>query len=255
MSVQSSSRIYNRLALEVWFEHIAHDWEASFSQDALEWGRAMYRKGEISGIELSEKDAIVHCTFARKDTCYVVLEWDAGKLLVRCSREDKLLGDAVAVGGLYEIEELIAEAIDPLPYEPELKVSLPNKPELPEEKEALSEALVEVTPARQLVPYFSISGSSLRVSASWENSDSGDRPSPPESSSMPVSVEERERLVRLTALAKEAGFTFRRNLSDFVLSDPDSVATFFAVTRKRWESIFGRLDFDPNARHLLEGIQ
>ena len=80
MSTRASSRVYNQAALEAWFEHVANDWESAFSRDALRQGREIYRNSEISGIELSEKDAIVHCSFTRKDTCYVVLEWDAWEL-------------------------------------------------------------------------------------------------------------------------------------------------------------------------------
>lgn len=249
MFTRTSSRIYNRVALEAWFEHIAHNWESAFSAEALKRGREIYRSGEISGIELSGTDAIVHCAFSRKDTCYAVLEWNAEKPHVRFSRKDALLGDAVAVGGLYEIEELIADEIDPLPYIPK-KTELPAAAEegLNRIKEPAEEPLTEEAPvARRLVPHFNISGSSLKMHARWENQSSEEKAS--------LSGPERESLVRLTALAKEAGFEFRRDSEDFLMSKPDSIAAFFTMTYRHWEKIFGPLELSPEAQCLLEGVK
>ncbi|TVP79394.1 MAG: ATP-dependent helicase, partial [Puniceicoccaceae bacterium] len=118
MSSRASSRVYNTSALEQWFRNVGMDWEAAFSREALLRGREIYRQGQISGVELANDEAIVHCTFARKDTCYAVIEWTSQGPVVRSSTDDADLGHAVAVGGLYEVEELIADEIDPLPYEP-----------------------------------------------------------------------------------------------------------------------------------------
>ena len=247
MSTRASSRVYNQTAIEAWFEHIACNWESAFSREALDRGRQIYRKGEISGIELSEKDAIVHCAFARKDTCYAVLEWDAEKPKVRFSKEDALLGDAVAVGGLYEIEELITDEIDPLPNIPE-KIDAPatvetTRPAMQREEESPAE--LSAVP-RRLVPHFSVVGSSLRMCVRWD-------PALEEKASL--SGPDRELLVRLTALAKEARFKYRRESEDFLMSDPYSVAAFFASTYQRWEKIFGRLSLGAEAKRLAEGVK
>ena len=98
MPARASSRIYNQAALEVWFENVALDWETFFSKEALQWGREIYLKGQISGVELADQDVIINCAFARKDTCYVVVEWGPKGPIVRCSTEDDAMGDAVAVG-------------------------------------------------------------------------------------------------------------------------------------------------------------
>jgi hypothetical protein len=63
-----------------------------------------------------------------------VVEWGPKGPIVRCSTEDDAMGDAVAVGGLYEVEELIADEIDPLPYVP-----VP-KPDLQEAASGVGEA-------------------------------------------------------------------------------------------------------------------
>ena len=70
-----------------------------------------------------------------------------------------------------------------------------------------------------------------------------------------MSSAEREMLVRLTALAKEVGFTFRRDSNYFLMHDPARIAPFFSHTRKRWEDIFGYLDLDLDAQSLAEGVK
>ena len=62
MSTRATSRVYNQAALEVWFENVGLEWETFFSDEALQRGREIYRKGQISGVELADKDAIVHCS-------------------------------------------------------------------------------------------------------------------------------------------------------------------------------------------------
>ena len=109
-----SKRIYNPLALETWFENVTFDWETSFSKETLKEGQTIYREGLISGLELDKDEAIVHCSFERKNTCYSVIEWSNSGPTVRSSTEDSQIGRAVAVAGLYEIEELIADEIPPL---------------------------------------------------------------------------------------------------------------------------------------------
>jgi SNF2 family DNA or RNA helicase len=253
MSNRASSRVYNRAALESWFEYVAHDWESAFSVDALKRGREIYRNDEISGIELSDKDAIVHCAFSRKDTCYVVLEWDSGKPVVRFSKEDTFLGNAIAAGGLYEIEELIADEIEPLPYIPR-QVEAPDAVKETKAPEPVEVKSSEAELTRRLVPYFSIVGSSLKMRPLWENLNSKDKSSFSGDDTSLHSAE-RELLVQLTALAKEAGFEFRRKFNDFVLSDPNLVATFFDKTLIHWKKVFGRFQLDTDAQRLLEGVK
>lgn len=250
MSSRASSRVYNTAALEVWFANVGLEWEAYFSREALQRGREIYRKGQISGVELANDEAIVHCTFARKDTCYAVIEWTDQGPKVRCSTDDIALGDAVAVGGLYEVEELIADEIDPLPYEPKAK----DEPE---------EAGVEVVPeseepedvsARRLTPKLEGLGAGLRLTAYWTNADFSREPAF-RSDERPLIPSEREALVRLTGRARDAGFKFRRESNDFILYDPERIAPFFTHTRKRWESHFDFIDLDLEAQRMAEGVR
>ena len=248
MSTRLSSRVYNTAALEVWFANVGLDWEQSFSRETLQRGREIYRKGQISGVELADDEAIVHCKFARKDTCYAVIEWSKGGPKVRCSSDDLALGEAVAVGGLYEIEELIADEIDPLPYEPKAKEMVdPVKPEAEiEDPEAI--------PARRLTPKLEGLPAGLRLTAYWTNDDFSKEPAF-RSDEAPISAAEREVLVRLTGRAREAGFKYRRESNDFILYDPERIAPFFSHTRRRWETAFDFIDLDLEAQRMAEGVR
>ena len=247
MSTRLSSRVYNTAALEVWFANVGLDWEQSFSKETLLRGREIYRKGQISGVELANEEAIVHCKFARKDTCYAVIEWTPSGPKVRSSIDDDALGEAVGVGGLYEVEELIADEIDPLPYEP--------KPG-PEEtlKESEPEAELEAVVARRLTPKLEGLSSGLRLTAYWTNVDFS-QDSAFRSDEAPIHAAEREALVRLTGRAGEAGFKFRRDSNDFILLDGERIAPFFSHALKRWDAAFDTIDLDFEAQLMAEGVR
>ena len=247
MSTRVSSRVYNNAALEVWFANVGLDWEQSFSKETLSRGREIYRKGQISGVELANDEAIVHCKFARKDTCYAVIEWTPSGPKVRSSIDDDALGEAVGVGGLYEVEELIADEIDPLPYEPKTK----SKEILNESK---SEAVLEVAVARRLTPKLEGLSLGLRLTAYWTNIDFS-KESALRSDEAPIHPTEREALVRLTGRAREAGFKFRRDSSDFILCDGERIAPFFSHVLKRWDAVFDTIDLDLEAQRMAEGVR
>ena len=247
MSTRLSSRVYNTVALERWFANVGLDWEQSFSKETLLRGREIYRKGQISGVELANDEAIVHCKFARNDTCYAVIEWTSNGPKVRSSIDDNALGEAVGVGGLYEVEELIADEIDPLPYEP--------KPESEEtNREPEPDAEQEVAPARRLTPKLEGLSSGLRLTAYWTNVDLSHE-SAFRSDEVPIHAAEREVLVRLTGLAREVGFKFRRESNDFILYDSERVAPFFSHALKRWDEIFNSIDRDLEAQRMAEGVR
>ena len=69
-------------------------------------------------LELTAGDAIIHRRVEKKDE-YAVIEWSSeGGLAVRSSTTDKDVAHALAVAGLHEIEELVADEISDLPGEP-----------------------------------------------------------------------------------------------------------------------------------------
>jgi len=253
MPPRAYSRIYNPLALESWFGNVGFDWEQSFARPVLQKGRQIYREGQISGIELSDGEAIVNCTFARKDTCYSVIEWSKQGPRVRSSTEDTELGQAVAVAGLYEIEELIADEIAALPYEPKAGNDTSGPSPSPE-VDATAEAKRDERPARALTPKLEGLRSGLRLTAYWTNPDFTKEVAFREEG-QPLISEERELLVRLTGMARNAGFTFRGPQNDFLFSDIEQIGPFLKHALKRWEKVFGYLDLDLETQRMAEGAR
>jgi superfamily II DNA or RNA helicase len=254
MTTRSSSRVYNEAALEVWFANVGFDWEKRFENAAVRQGREIYRKGLISGVELDRDEAIVNCTFARKDTCYAVIAWGKNGPSVRSSTDDRALGRAVAVAGLYEIEELIADEIGPLPHEPKKNEQAHAGEHRTAVKEPRSQSDVPERPARRLTPKFQGTPAGLRLTAYWRNSDFTTEPAF-RSDDKPLVSGEREVLVRLTGLAKDAGFRFLSETNDFILNDIERVGPFFSHTKKRWEEVFDYIDLDLEALHMAEGVR
>src|SRR5580700_11300733 len=114
MQSHGPKRFYTPHSLESWFERLAADWAETFTANQLEEGRRIYRDGEVRELQLSERDAIVHRRIDNKDE-YAVIEWGPTGLSVGASSTDRYLAHALAVAGLHEIEELVADEISPLP--------------------------------------------------------------------------------------------------------------------------------------------
>lgn len=119
MQLHGPKRVYTQDSLEFWFGKLEREWDNHFPSDHLEAGRKLYRSGGVREVALSATDAIIHCRFDKKDE-YSVIEWaDGGRLSVRSSSSDRVLADTMAVAGLHEIEELVADEISALPTEME----------------------------------------------------------------------------------------------------------------------------------------
>lgn len=114
MQSHGPKRVYTPQSLEFWFDRLAEEWAGAFSDTQLEEGRRIYRDGEVRELELTHKDAIIHRRVEKKDE-YAVIEWGGEGLSVRSSTTDREIAHALAVAGLHEIEELVADEISPLP--------------------------------------------------------------------------------------------------------------------------------------------
>ena len=114
MQNHGPKRVYTPHSLEFWFSRFEHNWESYFTPEQLERGHAIYREGEVRELELTATDAIVHRRIEKKDE-YAVIEWAEKGFSVRSSTTDTDAAHALAVAGLHEIEELVADEISPLP--------------------------------------------------------------------------------------------------------------------------------------------
>lgn len=116
MQSHGPKRVYTPQSLEFWFDRLESEWAETFTASQLEEGRRIYRDGEVRELELTAKDAIIHRRVEKKDE-YAVIEWSETGLAVRSSTTDRDIAHALAVAGLHEIEELVADEISPLPGE------------------------------------------------------------------------------------------------------------------------------------------
>ncbi|MBI5381558.1 MAG: DEAD/DEAH box helicase [Opitutae bacterium] len=110
MQSHGPKRVYTPQSLEFWFEKLAADWSGSFTPEQLDEGRSIYRQGAVRELEITDHDAIVHRRVDKHDQ-YAVIEWQAEGLVVRSSTTDANIARALAVAGLHEIEELVADEI------------------------------------------------------------------------------------------------------------------------------------------------
>lgn len=116
MQTHGPKRIYTPRSVEYWFEKLSNEWESTFSPRQLDEGARIYRHGEVRELEITDKDAIVHRRVDKRDE-YAVIEWRPDGLSVRSSSTDTDVAKALAVAGIHEIEELVADEISPLPGE------------------------------------------------------------------------------------------------------------------------------------------
>ena len=124
MQTHGPKRVYTPHSLEYWFDILADDWSETFSASQLDEGRRIYRNGEVRELELTDRDAIIHRRIEKKDE-YAVIEWNAGALSVRSSTTDREIAHALAVAGLHEIEELVADEIRRCPPRPPAETEEP----------------------------------------------------------------------------------------------------------------------------------
>ena len=86
-----------------------YNWENEFSSSSLEKGRKLYKRGIVDSLDVGEKQVIFVRKINREES-YSVIEWSAhNRIEFRTSLDDEGVGKAVAVAGIYELEELISE--------------------------------------------------------------------------------------------------------------------------------------------------
>lgn len=251
MSSRSAKRIYTTAALEYWLPRLNTDWEEQFSSELLQRGRELYRRGAIRQIEVTAGDAIVSGQIAGSEG-YVVLEWSNGKTVkYRASSGDH--GGTLAVAGLYEIEELVGDEASPLPGESRSatnghgRASDEFRPSYPER------------PSRPMRLIFSADSRRLHFASFWvEPSNEGEqlRPAagPQADSTEDLPPNEREKLIRLAKLAREAGFSFVPRNGSYQFDDLPRLPGFARQQLPRWRKFFDIVG-DELLRSLESGMR
>lgn len=263
MQSHGPKRVYTPKSLEFWFEKLSAEWESHFSSSQLEQGHRLYRDGDVRELELTDGDAIVHHRVDKKDE-YAVLEWEEGKLSVRSSSTDKEVAHALAVAGLHEIEELVADEISPLPADrsaprpdpvgtgPAAAADRPLDPNGRRDRRPTPLATRGVS--RKLVLVFKTRVTGLSFRAFWQGR--GDKRDPALGDAAhaggngQVTSSERAKLIGLAAYARKAHFQFSKKSGVYLLSNVAEIPTFLKGTLTGWRRLF-TIELDNNVTHLV----
>ena len=281
MQSHGPKRVYTPHSLEFWFEKLSDEWEQHFSDDQLEAGHRLYREGEVRELELTDSDAIVHRRVEKKDE-YAVIEWADKKLSVRSSSTDRNIAKALAVAGLHEIEELVADEISPLPNDHpsdserdrhhERKQSDPSAGSGSNGFNGLRDASVGgpvIGPrrvgapatrvaSRTLVLMFKTRVGGLSFKAFWEVKGKGRvaalGAAVHADGNGQVTSGERAKLIGLAAYARKAHFQYANDTGVYLMSNVSEIPRFLQGTLSSWRRLF-QIELDANAANLVKGTR
>lgn len=262
MQSHGPKRIYTPQSLEFWFERLEADWEGHFDAEHVDRGHRMYCDGEIREIELGAQDAIIHRKIEKREE-YAVIEWEGEKLNVRSSVTDAGVANAIAIAGLHEIEELLAD---------EINVLLPGSvPPLPvAERNGRNGhngngtigangatngngAAKDDQPARELLLGFSTTEAGLVFRAYWKTGR-GRIEALGNSNAPTPSAPERAKLIALAAYARKAHFRYSQETHAYALESLNDISGFIRDVLPHWKKQFG-IELDTKVGNLQQGLR
>lgn len=248
MQIHGPKRVYTQGSLEFWFDRLVHPWDSFFPAEHLRSGRSLYRNGGIREIELAPDDAVVHVKLDGKEE-YAVIEWNDKGPTVRSSSPDKGLANSIAVAGLHEIEELVADEIKIVPLEVQVEekdfgvrengVSRPEK----------------VEPVRTMILVLTVTDAGLVCDPYWEDG-SGQRHKALGSNGnneTRSSQAERGKVISLTAQARKAHFHYDGDLKAYVLDEISDIPHFVGHILAGWQKRF-RIEHGDSVDRLKSGV-
>ncbi|MDP2136376.1 MAG: DEAD/DEAH box helicase [Candidatus Didemnitutus sp.] len=250
MNSHGPKRVYTPQSLEFWFDRLEVEWEQFFDTKHVERGHQMYRDSEIREIELGASDAIIHRRIDKKEE-YAVIEWDGDKIRVRSSTTDELLANAIAVAGLHEIEELVAD---------EMSSKLPNgsTPPMPLEKSARAahgegngEAKAE-GPPRDLLLSFTATGDGLVFLAYWKQGKN--RIPALGNTAIHPSAAERAKLIALATYSRKAHFRYNQTTHAYGMDALGDIPGFLKDVLPHWKKQFS-IEVDSKVSSLKLGAR
>ena len=249
MQSHGPKRIYTPQSLEFWFGRLEADWEKHFDPQQVERGHEMYRDSEIREIELGTKDAIVHRRVEKKEE-YAVIEWDGDDLRVRSSTTDAMLAHAIAVAGLHEIEELVAdEMTSKLP----LAHATPSPTHASASGETNGHGVAKSDgPTRDLLLSFTATGDGLVFLAYWKQSKH--RIPALGNTSIHPTAAERAKLIALATYARKARFRYNQTTHAYAMDSLADIPSFLRDVLPHWKKQFG-IELDARVDALKLGAR
>jgi superfamily II DNA or RNA helicase len=274
MRSHGPKRFYTPNSLEFWFSKLAGDWATAFTASQLEEGRRIYRAGEVRELELTDRDAIIHRRIDKKEE-YAVIEWNLSGMAVRSSTTDVELARALAVAGLHEIEELVADEISPLP-DGDLSIDGNGGDHEMTDREIQGQPIgmsggatpanpglvapsAQTGPQRTLLLVFKTRTAGLTFQAFWVE-PGGERRVPAlgqgahANGNGHVSSAERAKLIGLAAYARKAHFHYDQATGVYLLESLVEIPNFLKTALPVWRRVFA-VDFDEKAARLLLGTR
>jgi hypothetical protein len=230
----------------MWFNRLSRDWEQYFSQEELRWGRNYYRTGEVRSTELLEGSAIIH--FKRgKEPLYVIVDWEGDQPAFRESHPDAAPGHALAVAGMYELEEFIADEVPAVVDENNERKSVDRQ----EVHEVPVHQATEKT-GRHLRIRLIGKTDGLWLDAGWKAK--GKKTDWSHFSLRELTFWEREQLIGYTARAHRSGFRPGDREGTYRLQNEDVIARFFKDDLKEWRHRYA-VEEDEGVRQWRRGVQ
>lgn len=232
----------------------------------------MYRDGEVRELELTAGDAIIHRRVEKKDE-YAVIEWSAEGLAVRSSTTDKDVAHALAVAGLHEIEELVADEISDLPGEPPRSFADGNGKSNGHNDNGQRPATIgngngsnghsngngHGAVSRPLLLAFKTKTAGLTFQAFWAEADGKTRhpalgAAAHADGNGHVTSGERAKLIGLAAYARKAHFHYHQDTGLYVLESLVEIPNFLRTVLPAWRKMFA-VELDDKAANLLKGTR
>jgi SNF2 family DNA or RNA helicase len=255
------SRSFTQDSVESWFWKLSdYNWENQFCQKSLLEGRNFYREGKISSLDISPEQIILIRKINREES-YSVMEWKGEKLEFRTSLEDENLGMAIAVAGLYELEELIAEIHEDNPMigglsnvqvkkeiEDDLQGNLPIKKF---DDKSSNQQIQQETHSLQIE--LSISGKRGLVAApKWKDNHGNCIPVYGHKRNTGKLLADGSKLIKFARESVETGFIFDKEKGVFTLNDWEQVGEFATFRIRDWEEAF-KLKYIGEASLIKKG--
>jgi superfamily II DNA or RNA helicase len=290
MQSHGPKRVYTPHSLEFWFGKLESDWAGAFTPAQLEQGRQIYVDGQVRELELTDKDAIIHRRVEKKDE-YAVIEWSAEGLSVRSSSSDQELAHALAVAGLHEIEELVADEISPLPEDPPKSANGTGALSTPAARSASNghsgssfgggmarnaspgahkngngngngnghAPAAAPAQSRTLVLVFKTKTAGLTFQAVWLEADKKTKhpalgTEAHANGNGHVSSSERAKLIGLAAYARKAHFHYNQETGVYIMESLVEIPNFLKTVLPAWKKLF-TIELDEKSLNLLKGTR
>ncbi len=245
MQIHGPKRVYTQGSLEFWFGKLELPWDSFFPDEHLKSGRELYRYGGIRGVELGINDAIIHVKFDKKEE-YSVIEWDEKGLVVRSSTADPVLANTIAIAGLHEIEELVADEISAVLDVEEEKKEI-QKVAAPRIKRKKINGF-----SRKLLLVLKSTSGGLICDPYWVDGRNGRQKALGNGTS--TNQLEREKVISLTAQARKAHLKFCAEKQAFVLNESKEIPFFLKNVLSNWKGKF-EIEKDENVLLLQKGVR